>query len=81
MAQTTTQDVQTRAAKAAPDLVDVRNAGSDTTTLEVDQQDNAVPLSPREFNSPFSRQHTKLHVDDYFVGSTPFQPGSDVQAD
>jgi hypothetical protein len=69
MAQTTTEDLQTQTAKPAPDLVDEKKAGSDTTTLNMNQPADDVPPSPRDFNSPFSRRHTKLHVDDYFVGS------------
>jgi hypothetical protein len=80
MAQTTTEDLQTQDAKPAPDFVDVKKDGSDTTTLNMNQQTEDVPPSPRDFNSPFSRRHTRLHVDDYFVGST-LQPGSGMQAD
>jgi len=47
-------------------VIDVKQTSSEAST-EVEQNVDDVPMSPRNFSNPFSRQHSKLHVDDYFV--------------
>ena len=81
MAQTTTQDLQTQDAKATPDFANANKAGSDTTTLNTNQQTDNVPLSPRDFNSPFSRKHTRLHTDGLLCEFYSVQLGSGVHTD
>lgn len=70
MAESAAQDFGIKAhtgeKKIDTPVIEVKNASSETTT-EVGQNDDDVPLSPRNFKNPFSREHTKLHVDDYFV--------------
>lgn len=72
MAESATQDFGIKAHKGekttSTPIIEIKKPSSETTT-EVGQNDDNVPLSPRNFKNPFSRQHTKLHVDDYFVSS------------
>jgi hypothetical protein len=71
MAESATQDFGIKAHKGekTTPTIEVKKASSETTT-EDGQNDDDVPLSLRNFKNPFSRQHTKLHVDDYFVSSS-----------
>jgi hypothetical protein len=62
--------IPTKADIQGPSIsVDVRRADSNATT-DVDRVSRTsvdIPLSPRNFQNPFSRAHTTLDMDDYFV--------------
>lgn len=49
-------------------LTSERSRSSGTTERE--KSIDEPPMSPRNFETPFSRAHTTLDMDDYFVSDT-----------
>jgi hypothetical protein len=71
-------DIPTRAPAKAPEIsIDTRTGRAEsnaTTDVErISHESVEAPMSPRNFQNPFSRAQTSLDMDDYFVRPSKYK--------